>query len=61
MLSIFKNTVSGICGQCICVGLGKIDLWEIMKHPYATQFIFYVPGPNWPHVSEWIEETSCNL
>jgi hypothetical protein len=29
-----------------------------MEVRYATQFGFYAPGPNWPHILEWIEEAS---
>ena len=40
------NTMSGIFGQCIHVGLFQIYLWELMEVRYATQFGFYDPGPN---------------
>jgi hypothetical protein len=50
--SIFKNIVSGICGYCSRMGLGDIDLRDLMKLFYAAQFVFYARDPNWPHVSK---------
>ena len=54
------NIVLGLFGQCSRVGLGQIDLWELMKVRYATRFGFYALGLNSPHVPEWLEEASCN-
>jgi hypothetical protein len=33
----------------------------VLEVRYATQFGFYAPGPNWPHIPKWLEEVSCNL
>jgi len=39
------------------IGIDKVLVLEVR---YATQFGFYAPRPNWPHIPEWLEEASFN-
>jgi hypothetical protein len=55
----------GIVWYGIGIGIGiGIDmvlvLVLVLEVRYATQFGFYAPRPNWPHIPEWLEEASCN-
>jgi hypothetical protein len=42
------------------MGLVQIDLREVTELRYSARFGFYAPGPNWPHVPEWLDEENYN-
>jgi hypothetical protein len=49
-------------GIDICIDMVLLLLLVfVLEVHYATQFGFYAPGPNFPHIPVWLEETSCNL
>jgi hypothetical protein len=43
------------------MGIGQTDLRELTKLHYATRFEFYAPGPNWPHVLEWLRRRVATI
>jgi hypothetical protein len=56
----FQEHYATFLASVVAWTLSKQTCGSLQKLCYAARFGFYAPGPNWPHVLEWLEEVSCN-